>query len=219
MLCTLVDIVSEGKQARFRGEHYNVSHKGLYLPNLQMQMQPRVILDSKKLDLTITRLCHQLIEQHKDFSHSAIVGVQPRGVYLADRIYKKLTSILKGKHIDYGKLDITFYRDDFRAKGPMEADETNIGFSLEGKNIILIDDVLYTGRTIRAAMDALLDFGRPKQVELLVLIDRRYTRHLPIEANYVGKKIDSIASEIVRVEWHDQDGADKVWILTVNKDN
>ena len=218
MLCTLVDIVSEGKQASFRGEHYNVSHKGLYLPNLQMQMQPRVILDSKKLDLTITRLCHQLIEQHKDFSHSAIVGVQPRGVYLADRIYKKLTSILKGKHIDYGKLDITFYRDDFRAKGPMEADETNIGFSLEGKNIILIDDVLYTGRTIRAALDAMLDYGRPADVELLVLIDRRLHRHLPIQAKYVGKVIDSITAEKVKVEWKETDGKDNVWIIEEDKD-
>lgn len=218
MLCTLVDIVSEGKQARFRGEHYNVSHKGLYLPNLQMQMQPRVILDSKKLDLTITRLCHQLIEQHKDFSHSAIVGVQPRGVYLADRIYKKLTSILKGKHIDYGKLDITFYRDDFRAKGPMEADETNIGFSLEGKNIILIDDVLYTGRTIRAALDAMLDYGRPADVELLVLIDRRLHRHLPIQAKYVGKVIDSITAEKVKVEWKETDGKDNVWIVEEEKE-
>ena len=183
-----------------------------------MQMQPRVILDSKKLDLTITRLCHQLIEQHKDFSHSAIVGVQPRGVYLADRIYKKLTSILKGKHIDYGKLDITFYRDDFRAKGPMEADETNIGFSLEGKNIILIDDVLYTGRTIRAALDAMLDYGRPADVELLVLIDRRLHRHLPIQAKYVGKVVDSITAEKVKVEWKETDGKDNVWIIEEDKD-
>lgn len=178
-----------------------------------MQMQPRVILDSKKLDLTITRLCHQLIEQHKDFSDAAIIGVQPRGVNLADRIYKKLGTILKGKQLNYGKLDITFYRDDFRDKGPMAADETNIGFSLEGKNIILIDDVLYTGRTIRAALDAMLDYGRPADVELLVLIDRRLHRHLPIQAKYVGKVIDSITAEKVKVEWKETDGVDKVWII------
>ena len=177
-------------------------------------MQPRVILDSKKLDLTLTRLCHQLIEQHKDFSNSAIVGVQPRGVMLADRIYKKLSEILKKKDIDYGKLDITFYRDDFRLKSkPMIADETNIRFPLDGKNIILIDDVLYTGRTIRSALDAILDYGRPDDVELLVLIDRRLQRHLPIQAKYVGKVIDSIISEKVKVEWKEIDGADKVWII------
>lgn len=177
-------------------------------------MQPRVILDSKKLNLTITRLCHQLIEQHKDFSQSAIIGVQPRGVFLANRIHQKLTEILKKKDIEYGKLDITFYRDDFRLKSkPMIADETNIEFSLEGKNIILIDDVLYTGRTIRAALDALLDYGRPADVELLVLIDRRLHRHLPIQAKYVGKVIDSITAEKVKVEWKEEDGADKIWIV------
>jgi pyrimidine operon attenuation protein / uracil phosphoribosyltransferase len=176
-------------------------------------MQPRVILESKKLDLTITRLCHQLIEQHKDFSEAVIIGVQPRGVFLANRIHKKLTQILKKAVIPYGKLDITFYRDDFRLKGkPMIADETDIEFSLEGKNIILIDDVLYTGRTIRSALDAILDYGRPADVELLVLIDRRLHRHLPIQAKYVGKIIDSIASEKVIVEWKETDNHDKVWI-------
>jgi pyrimidine operon attenuation protein/uracil phosphoribosyltransferase len=177
-------------------------------------MQPRVILDHKKLDLTVTRLCHQLIEVHKDFSKSAIIGVQPRGVLLADRIYKRLTEILKNTSILYGKLDITFYRDDFRLKGkPLLADETDIKFDLEGRNIILIDDVLYTGRTIRSALDAILDFGRPADVELLVLIDRRLHRHLPIQAKYVGKVIDSITAEKVKVEWQETDGEDKVWII------
>ncbi len=181
-------------------------------------MQPRVILDSKKLNITLTRLCHQLIEQHKDFSESAIIGVQPRGVFLADRIYKKLAQILNTKNILYGKLDITFYRDDFRLKSkPMIADKTDITFSLEGKNIILIDDVLYTGRTIRSALDAILDFGRPADVELLVLIDRRLHRHLPIQAKYVGQTIDSITSEKVKVDWKETDGADKVW-MTEGKD-
>lgn len=177
-------------------------------------MQPRIILDSKQFDLTITRLCHQLIEVHKDFKDSAIVGVQPRGVFLADRIHKKLIQILKKTQIDYGKLDITFYRDDFRMKGkPMIADETDIKFTLEGRNIILVDDVLYTGRTIRSALDAILDYGRPADVELLVLIDRRLHRHLPIQAKYVGRVIDSISAEKVIVEWKETDGADKVWIV------
>lgn len=181
-------------------------------------MQPRVLLDSKKLNLTITRLCHQLIEQHQDFSKAAIIGVQPRGVYLATRIHQQLSQILKKKNIDYGKLDITFYRDDFRLKSkPMIADETDIKFSLDGRNIILIDDVLYTGRTIRAALDAMLDYGRPADVELLVLVDRRLQRHLPIQAKYVGKVIDSIKAEKVIVEWKETDGTDKVWI-TAEKD-
>ena len=177
-------------------------------------MKPRIILDSQKLLLTIDRLCHQLIEQHQDFSHSCIIGVQPRGVLLAARIHKRLQQILKRKDIAYGKLDITFHRDDFRQKGaPMTASETAIDFSLEGKSIVLVDDVLYTGRTIRAALDALLAFGRPSDVELLVLIDRRLQRHLPIQAKYVGKVIDSIATEKVKVEWAETEGADKVWIL------
>jgi pyrimidine operon attenuation protein/uracil phosphoribosyltransferase len=180
-------------------------------------MQPRIILDSKKLDLTITRLCHQLIEQHKDFSRSCLIGVQPRGVMLADRIHRKLCSILKKDNIEYGKLDITFYRDDFRIKGkPMIADETSIDFSLENKNIVLVDDVLYTGRTIRSALDAMLDYGRPADVELVVLIDRRLHRHLPIQAKYVGRVIDSVTTEKVKVEWKETDGRDGVWILEDN---
>lgn len=189
------------------------TQKKLYSHN-QSMMQPRILLDSKKLHLTITRLCHQLIEQHKDFSNSVIIGVQPRGVFLADRIHRKLTEILKKKNIDYGKLDITFHRDDIRLKDkPMIADETDIEFSLEGKNIILIDDVLYTGRTIRSALDAMLAYGRPADVELLVLIDRRLQRHLPIQAKYVGKVVDSISAEKVKVEWKETDGTDKVWIV------
>ena len=193
--------------------NYRLGKKN-YIRITNLMMQPRILLDSKKLNLTITRLCHQLIEQHKDFSNSAIVGVQPRGVFLADRIHRKLSEILKKQNIDYGKLDITFHRDDIRLKDkPMLADETTIKFSLEGKNIILIDDVLYTGRTIRSALDAMLAFGRPADVELLVLIDRRLQRHLPIQAKYIGKVIDSIAAEKVKVEWKETDGADKVWII------
>jgi pyrimidine operon attenuation protein/uracil phosphoribosyltransferase len=183
-------------------------------------MQPRVILDTPQFALTIDRLCYQLIENHNDFTDTVLIGVQPRGIHLSNRIYKRLQELKPSLKLDYGKLDITFYRDDFRRRDtPLAANETELNFSIEGKKVVLVDDVLYTGRTIRAAMDALLDFGRPRQVELLTLIDRRFTRHLPIEANYVGKKIDSIASEVVRVEWNDQDGADKVWILTTNKDN
>jgi pyrimidine operon attenuation protein / uracil phosphoribosyltransferase len=180
-------------------------------------MQPRVILDSKKFSLTIDRLCHQLIEIHKNFDNTCIIGIQPRGIYLSERINNRLQAIDKTLKIEHGLLDITFYRDDFRRREkPLTPSATKIDFSIEGKKVVLIDDVLFTGRTIRAALDALLDFGRPAHVELLVLIDRRFTRDLPIQANYVGKTIDSIESEHVQVEWKEQDGADKIWILTEN---
>jgi pyrimidine operon attenuation protein/uracil phosphoribosyltransferase len=182
-------------------------------------MKPRIILDSKHFEITVTRLCYQLIEVHNDFSETVIIGLQPRGIYLAKRIQKKLTEILSSttekagkKDVKCGSLDITFYRDDFRQK-ELVPKSTDMDFDIENKNIVLIDDVLYTGRTIRAGLDAMLAFGRPKDVELLVLIDRRLSRHLPIQAKYVGKTIDSIASEKVRVEWKETDGADKVTLM------
>jgi pyrimidine operon attenuation protein/uracil phosphoribosyltransferase len=175
-------------------------------------MKPRIILDSKHFEITVTRLCHQLIEVHNDFSKTVIIGLQPRGIFLAQRIQKKLSEILKKKDIKCGSLDITFYRDDFRQK-ELVPNRTDIDFDIENKNIVLVDDVLFTGRTIRAGLDAMLTFGRPKDVELLVLIDRRLSRHLPIQAKYVGKTIDSIASEKVKVEWKETDGADKVTLL------
>lgn len=179
-------------------------------------MQPRAILSSQQFSLTIRRLCHLLIENHGDFKNSVIIGVQPRGILLSARIEKELRSIAKLPNLQHGKLDITFYRDDFRQKGkPLEASETNIPFSIEGKKVVLIDDVLYTGRTIRAALDAMLDFGRPEKVELLVLIDRRLHRDLPIQATYVGKIIDSIAHERVKVDWEEEGLKDTVWIENV----
>lgn len=184
-----------------------------------MSMQPRVILDSKKFKLTIDRLCHQLIENHGDFSNTCLIGVQPRGIYLSERIVKRLKEKLGNVDICYGKLDTTFYRDDFRRREkPITANATVINFSIEDKNIILIDDVLYTGRTIRSAMDALLDFGRPKNLELLVLIDRRFSRHVPIQADYIGKTVDCVASEVVRVEWKETNNEDKIWIFSEKKE-
>lgn len=183
-------------------------------------MQSRLISDSKKFNLTLDRLCHQLIENHSDFSHSVIIGIQPRGVFVADRIYNKLNEILKvgtwhAVSLQYGKLDPTFYRDDFRrSEEQLTPKHTSIDFLVENKKVILIDDVLYTGRTVRAAMDALLDFGRAEKVELLVLVDRRFTRHLPIQPDYVGITVDSIVSDKVKVEWKETDGEDKIWILS-----
>lgn len=176
-------------------------------------MKPKIILESKQFEITITRLCHQLIEVHNDFKNSAIIGLQPRGIFLAHRIQNELQKILKAKKINCGDLDTTFYRDDFRRK-ELIPNKTNIDFPIEDKNVIMVDDVLFTGRTIRAGLDAMLAFGRPKDVELLVLIDRRFSRNVPIQAKYVGMTIDSIESQNVKVEWKETEGKDKVTLLS-----
>lgn len=140
------------------------------------------------------------MENHGNFSGTVIIGIQPRGIALSDQIVEEIKKELPDEAIDYGKLDITFYRDDIRKELHI-ANHTDIPFSIEGKKVVLIDDVLYTGRTIRAALDALLAFGRPEKVELCVLIDRRFSREFPIQPDYVGKSIDSIISQKVKVEW------------------
>ena len=159
----------------------------------------QTILDKNQLQLTIQRLAHQLVENHPDIGNVALIGIQTGGIYLADKIVEVLQSI-QDKKIQYGKLDITFYRDDIR-KELHVPNQTDIPFSIENKKVVLIDDVLFTGRTIRAAMDALQDFGRPLKVELCVLIDRKSSRQLPIQPDYCGKAIDSIISETVKVKW------------------
>jgi pyrimidine operon attenuation protein / uracil phosphoribosyltransferase len=175
-------------------------------------VQPRILIEGKQFEVTLLRLCHQLIEIHDDFSNSVIIGLQPRGVFLAQRIAKELRKILKNKTIHCGDLDITFYRDDFRKK-ELIPNRTNIDFIIEDKNVILVDDVLFTGRTIRAGLDAMLAFGRPKDVELLVLVDRRFSRHVPIQAKYTGLTIDSIETQNVKVEWKETEGKDRITLL------
>ena len=170
------------------------------------------ILTEQQLAITIKRLAHQVLENHVDLSNTVLIGIQPRGVYLSDQLIEELKKHVAPGKINYGKLDITFYRDDIR-KELHEPNQTDIHFPIEGKNVILIDDVLYTGRTIRAALDALLDFGRPEKVELCVLIDRRFSRQFPIQPDYVGKSIDSIISQKVRVRWKEKDGKEEVVIL------
>jgi pyrimidine operon attenuation protein/uracil phosphoribosyltransferase len=160
----------------------------------------QTILDKNQLHLTIQRLAHQLIEIHPDIENVALIGIQTGGIYLADKIVDVLKEIRKDKKIQYGKLDITFYRDDIR-KELHVPNQTVIPFSIDNKKVVLIDDVLFTGRTIRAAMDALQDFGRPQKVELLVLIDRKSSRQLPIQPDYCGKAIDSITTETVKIKW------------------
>jgi pyrimidine operon attenuation protein / uracil phosphoribosyltransferase len=183
-------------------------------------MNKTTILNHNQFNLTIQRLCRQLIENHGDFSDTVIIGLQPRGIYLSLRITKVLQEILKTENIASGALDITFFRDDFRrTEQPLKASATKIDFIIENKKVVLIDDVLFTGRTIRAGMDAMLSFGRPKMVELLVLIDRRFSRQLPIQPDYVGRWVDSISSEKVAVNWKETEGEDQVLLYTSKTKN
>jgi pyrimidine operon attenuation protein/uracil phosphoribosyltransferase len=176
-------------------------------------MSSRQILNPLNFKITIDRLCYQLVENHEDFSETVLIGLQPRGIYLNQRITARLQEIIPSRKIVSGNLDITFFRDDFRRREQIIVPSTTqIDFVIENKKVVLLDDVLFTGRTVRAAMDALQAFGRPSKVELLVLIDRKFSRDLPIEPNYVGKAIDSIMSEKVRVLWNETDGADEVWL-------
>lgn len=177
-------------------------------------MERQVILNDKHFELTLNRLCYQLIENHNDFSNTVLIGLQPRGVNVLVRLKAKLEEILDHK-IQCGNLDITFYRDDFRRREiPLIPSATNIDFDIENKDVVLIDDVLYTGRTIRSGLDALLAFGRPAKVELMTLIDRRFRRDLPIQPNYTGKVVDTLVSERVSVEWKEIEGEDKVVLFT-----
>ena len=181
-----------------------------------MKMEKQIV-SSNQFGIMIERLAHQLIENHGDFSNTILVGIQPRGVEFAKRILEKLNQI-STNNIQSGNLDITFFRDDFgRRDNPIEAQELDMNISVEGKRVVLIDDVLFTGRSIRSAMDALLSFGRPKKVELMVLIDRRLTRHLPIQPNYVGRTVDTILEEKVIVKWKSSQSEDK--IILINSEN
>lgn len=177
-------------------------------------MQKRLILDGPHFDITLNRLCEQLIESHGHFEDSVILGLQPRGIYVAERIKSRLQTLVKNP-IHLGRLDITFYRDDFRRRDtPKRANETRIPFIIENKKVVLVDDVLYTGRSVRAALDAMIAFGRPSKVELLILIDRKYSRQLPIEPNYVGKRVNTMHSQMVEVEWKEQGyKKDKIWLI------
>lgn len=171
----------------------------------------KVILEGAKFQLMIERLCRQLIENYGDFTDTCLIGIQQNGIPLASRIAHRLRELLPGVRFDDGKLDVTFYRDDFRHREKsLAGNATVINFLVENKRVILIDDVLYTGRTIHAAMTALQDFGRPAKVELLALIDRRFNRHLPIHCDYVGMAVDSLDEAYVKVDWKETDGADRI---------
>ncbi len=177
-------------------------------------MKPVTLIDNIQFDLVINRLCYQLIENHSDFENTVILGLQPRGIKLAELIWQRLSLIIQAnKVIKKGHLDVTFFRDDFRRRTtPLNANQTKIDFIIEDKNVVLIDDVLYTGRTIRSGLDAMLSYGRPRSVELLVLIDRKFRRELPIQADYVGKSVDTYDNQKVKVIFGDK--KNKVTLFT-----
>lgn len=183
-----------------------------------MKGRGKTILAEERFRLTVDRLCLQLIESFGDFEDTCIIGVQERGVVLADRIIERLAKLAPKHKAVYGKIDITFYRDDFRRREtPIKASTTEIDFIVEGKKVILVDDVLYTGRTIHAAMSALQDFGRPEKVELLTLVDRRFYRHMPIQSDYNGLVVDALDEAYVKVEWQHLDGKDRVLLFSATK--
>ena len=183
-------------------------------PLVHSLMSRKSLLNSTEIHIILHRLACQLIENHNDFSNTVLIGLQPRGVFFADRLTKILKEDYDIKDIDTGQLDITFYRDDFRRRDePLTPNNTNINFEIEGKNVVFIDDVLYSGRSIRAALSAIQSFGRPNVIELLVLIDRRFSRHLPIQPNYIGRQIDVINNEKVIVNWKENDGKDAIYLI------
>lgn len=177
-------------------------------------MSQKVLLNAKEVNIILHRLACQLIEKHTDFSNTVLIGLQPRGIYLANRIAKILKNDYKVENIQLGYLDITFYRDDFRrGEKTLAANSTEINFIVEDKNVVFVDDVLYTGRSIRAALTAIQSFGRPNEIELLTLIDRRFSRHLPIQPDYRGRQVDVINEEKVKVNWTENDNEDSVYLI------
>lgn len=178
----------------------------------------RIILSQARFALTVERLCHELIETYDQFANTCLIGIQPRGIWFSDRICQRLLA-LGVPPFPYGKLDITFYRDDFRTRiKPLKASTTEIDFLVENKRVVLVDDVLYTGRTVQAALTALNHYGRPDMVELMALVDRRFNRHLPIKSDYTGITVDALDEAYVKVEWLEVDGEDKVLLFPNKQD-
>lgn len=165
-------------------------------------MKPKKILGANEISTILNRLSFQLIEDHNSFENTVLVGIQPRGSLLAKRISKLINNYNKSNDLKIGYLDITFFRDDFRrSEKVLKANSTKLDFSIENQTVVLVDDVLFTGRSIKAAMSSIDTYGRPKSIELLVLIDRRFRREIPIQANYCGAKIDTFKGDRVKVVW------------------
>jgi pyrimidine operon attenuation protein / uracil phosphoribosyltransferase len=179
-----------------------------------MPTNNKLIFNKELLAITIDRLCYQLIENHDQFADTVIIGLQPRGIILSKLIFDRIQHIQPNTQIKYGELDVSFFRDDFRRRDLIVPSANKMDFIVEGKRVVLIDDVLFTGRTIRAGMDALLAFGRPERVELLVLINRKFSRQLPIEPDYIGKSIDTITSEKVKVNLNQENEENGVWLIS-----
>ena len=178
-------------------------------------MSQKLLLSAKEIDIILHRLACQILENHPNFENTVLIGIQPRGKFLADRIKDILEKEHGIKNLPLGYLDITFYRDDFRrGEKPLEANKTDIDFIVDDKRVVFIDDVLYTGRSIRAALTAVQSFGRPSEIELLTLIDRRFSRHLPIQPNYRGRQVDAINQEKVKVNWVENEGEDAVYLVS-----
>jgi pyrimidine operon attenuation protein / uracil phosphoribosyltransferase len=170
------------------------------------------ILDADRIRRMVDRMAHEIAERQKDLPELAFIGIRTRGVPLANRLAFRLSDLVK-QSFPVGTLDITLYRDDLSTVAPQPLlKKTEIDFDLNGRTVLLCDDVLYTGRTIRAALDGVIDLGRPRAIRLAVLIDRGH-RELPIEANYVGKSVPTAQREVIQVMFQETDGADEVWIL------
>ncbi|MDP3354164.1 MAG: bifunctional pyr operon transcriptional regulator/uracil phosphoribosyltransferase PyrR [Flavobacteriaceae bacterium] len=179
-------------------------------------MGHKILINSSEIQIILHRLACQLIENHPNLENTVLIGLQPRGIFLAERLISILQKEYELNDISYGQLDITFYRDDFRrSEKPLEANKTNINFVVENKNVVFIDDVLFSGRSIRAALTAIQSFGRPKTIELMVLIDRRFSRELPIQPDYSGRQVDVINQEKVKIFWKERDEQDVVYITNI----
>jgi pyrimidine operon attenuation protein/uracil phosphoribosyltransferase len=176
-------------------------------------MNLKTLLNKEEIDTILNRLACQLLEKHGDFEDSVLIGLQPRGSLLAERLKDLLKNQYKIKNIDLGFLDTTFFRDDFRRReNPLEANSTKIDFLVENKRVVFVDDVLFSGRSVRAGLSAIQSFGRPQEIELLVLIDRRFSRDLPIQPDYKGRQVDVLNNERVIVKWDGSDDEDRVLI-------
>ena len=181
-------------------------------------MIKKELLSGKSIEIILNRLTCELIENHGDFKNTVLIALQPRGLTVMDRILENLKA--NGiSEVAHGALDITFYRDDFRRRdAPLKPNQTRIDIILENKKVVFIDDVLFTGRSVRSALDAIHSFGRPTEIELLVLIDRRFSRELPIQPDYTGKQVDSLASQKVLVSWAVEGEKDAVYLIKPEND-
>ena len=171
----------------------------------------RVILDDDQLSRTLRRVAHEIVEKHADLDQLALVGIYTRGAVLAERL-RDLIEQFTGRSVPTGALDISFYRDDVRIHPQPVVKATRLDFPIDGRSVVLVDDVLFTGRTIRAAIEALFDYGRPERVQLAVLVDRGH-RELPIRPDYVGKNVPTARSERVNVNLEEADEVDRVLLL------